>query len=207
MKLKMLNPRALLTLQDGTEVEVERIGRGRYSTAWRNCQNVYLQTNEKDYGKELISRVAEEKNPHIPACVQLDWQDGNAPYRWYRMPLYQPLTAKSVRAWEDFKALKQAREDAQRSLPYDQKRTDDADVHEVNAKFVELVEDATYLSETLKEAVRLLVEECQNYGAYTIEISKRNCAVDAEGNLILLDPVFDLAEVRSQWRKQRAARY
>jgi hypothetical protein len=38
-------------------------------------------------------------------------------------------------------------------------------------------------------------------GEYMIEITKKNCAVDAEGNLILLDPVFDWAEVRDARQK------
>jgi hypothetical protein len=181
-------------------VEVQRIGKGRYTTAWRNCSNVYLQTNEKDYGKEIVCRASREGNPHIPACTQLD--SAESVHNWYKMPLYQPLTAKSGKAWEDFKALKQMWEDARRSVSYDARRSDDQDVYATNAAFGELVEDATYLDEQMKEAVRILLDECTNYSTYTIEISKRNCAVDNAGNLILLDAVFDLAEVRAQWRKR-----
>lgn len=199
MRLKMLAPRAELTLPDGSTVEVERIGRGRYTTAWRNCSSVYLQTNERDYGKEIVSRLCDKHNPHIPACEQLEAPD--SVHNWYKMPWYKPLTAKSGKAWEDFKALKHMWEDARRANGYDPKRTDDQDAYDTNAGFVELVEGATYLDEPLKEAVRLLVDECCNYGTYTIEISKRNCAVDGAGNLILLDAVFDLAEVRGKWRK------
>lgn len=47
MKLKMLPPRALLTLPDSSQVEVERIGRGRYTTAWKNGSHVYAQTNRE----------------------------------------------------------------------------------------------------------------------------------------------------------------
>jgi hypothetical protein len=206
MRLKMLAPRAELTLPNGDKVEVERIGKGRYTTAWRNCSSVYLQTNEKDYGKEIVCRAAHSKNPHIPVCTQLE-SEGSM-YNWYKMPLYQPLTAKSGKAWQDFKVLKQMWEDARRSIGYDPKRTDEQDVYATNAAFGELVDDSTYLDESTKEAVRILLDECGNYGTYTIEITKKNCAVDGEGNLILLDAVFDLAEVRSQWKKkQQQARY
>ncbi len=203
MKIKMLAPRAALTLPNGETVEVERIGKGRYTTAWRNCSNVYLQTNEKDYGKEIVARLRDEHNPHLPACEQLD--SSESVHNWYRMPLYKPLTAKAGRAWDDYKVLHETWEDARRAVGYKPGRTDDQDVYETNAKFGELVDDATYLSGPLKEAVRLLLDECANYGTYTIEITKKNSAVDESGNLILLDAVFDLAEVRSQWKKKRSA--
>jgi len=201
MKLTMLAPRATLSLPDGTQVEVERIGKGRYTTAWRNCSSVYLQTHEKDSGKEIVCRLAEfSRNPHIPDCKRLDGDD-NQIHNWYRMPLYKPLTAKSGRAWEDFKFLRQVREESRRSLGYNTKRTDDEEAYMLNDSFRQYVDDSTYLSDSIKEAVDQLLNECSNFGAYTIEITKKNCAVDADGNLILLDAVFDLAEIRAAWRE------
>jgi hypothetical protein len=117
------------------------------------------------------------------------------------MPLYRPLTAKSGKAWEDFKLLKSLLDDARKSLGYNAKRTDYAEAYMVRSAFQEMTDHATYLQETIKEAVRQLCDECCNWGAYTIEITKKNCAVDDDGNLILLDAVFDLAEVRAKYRK------
>ena len=63
------------------------------------------------------------------------------------------------------------------------------------------MEDAVYLSDTIKEAIGQLIDECANFGPYILEVTKKNCAVDDAGHLILLDAVFDLSEVRAQWRK------
>lgn len=63
--LKSLH-KALLTLDDGREMEVQRIGRGRYTTAWANGHNVYLQVREGEYSKEIMEGLQGTK--HIPEC-------------------------------------------------------------------------------------------------------------------------------------------
>lgn len=192
MRLRMLAPQAVLTLPDGSEVHVTKLGKGRYTTAWRNCENVYLQVSERDYSKEILAGLAQvDRNKHIPDCKELERADGNSPFRWYQMPLYQPLTAKSGKAWEEFKLLKQIMENAWSSLPFSRKEAD-----ALREAVREMVDDATYLSDSIKEAVNQLVDEAANYGEYSIEFSKRNCAVDGNEVLILLDPLFDLSEVR-----------
>lgn len=204
--LKMLPPRAQLTLPDGATVEVEKIGKGRYTTAWRNSHYVYLQTHENDSSKELLSRLPD--NPHLPKVECLGIFDGNSPYRLFREPLYQPLTAKHRKAWELFKLVKTARDEAERESRHARAwtRSDPGtDAMELNQLFEDKIVDATYIPEPLKDAVRKLTYACANYGAYCIEITKKNCAVDADGNLILLDPCFDLAEVREAMEKRMKA--
>lgn len=205
MKLKM-KPTAELTLDSGEVVQVERIGRGRYTTAWRNSHNVYLQVKEIEDSKEILASLATEpRNQHIPDCKFLAWADNNSPYRWYRMPLYQPLTAKSGKAWEDFKLIKSLRDETNNERVkgmWSRGGRGDMDATEFNALFNDKVQDATYLSDALKEAIQQLVDEACNYGQYMIEITKKNCAVDNAGNLILLDPLFDYAEVKAARDRQ-----
>lgn len=197
MKLKMRPPRAELTLPDGSTVEVERIGKGRFTTAWRNCRNVYLQTHEDDSGKEILANLAfDPRNKHIPACERMDSQDGNAPYRWFKMPLYHPLTAKSGQAWQDYKILHQMQEDAWGAVCCKFGRNSGNDAYEMRNTFSEMVQGSPLLSDEIKEAVQQLVDECANYGDYSVEIVKRNCMVDDDGTLILIDPVFDLEAMR-----------
>jgi hypothetical protein len=200
-----MKPCAVLTLDDGTRLEVERIGRGRYTIAWRNSHYAYLQVHEKDNSKELLSHLS--NNPHLPKVEELGWFAGNSPYRLFREPLYQPLTAKCKAAWELFKLVKECRDEAQREHSkahgWNHTRSDATDdARELNQLFEDKIEDATYIPDKLKDAVRSLVYACGSYGAYCIEITKKNCAVDAKGNLILLDPCFDLAEVRAYWAKR-----
>ena len=114
MKLKMLPAQAILTLPDGTEKQVSKLGRGRYTTAWQNCTSVYLQTHEKDSGKEIACRLQNLRATSY-SRLQTFGIAGDSIYNWYQMPLYRPLTAKAGKAWEDFKLLKSLIEDARRS--------------------------------------------------------------------------------------------
>jgi hypothetical protein len=197
--LKMLAPRARLTLPNGESVEVERIGRGRYTTAWKNSHYVYLQTHEKDSSKDLLSHLPDNK--HLPKVERLGDFGRNSPFRLYREPLYMPLTAKCGDAWSQFKELKRMREEAERNCRTRNGFGRFADAAELNYEFDTLVQDATYLSDEIKRAVTDLTYAAGNYGEYMIEITKKNCAVDSEGNLVLLDPVFDWREVYESRQK------
>jgi hypothetical protein len=166
IKLTMLPPRARLTLDDGTTVDVERIGRGRYTTAWKNSHYVYLQTHEKDNSKDLLAHVP--ANPHIPTVTPLGYFGGQSPFRLYREPLYKPLTAKDRDAWRLFKKLHQAREDAFRDTMSKAGafRRADLDAARINEALEVRVQDDADLPETIKAAIRDLAYQCANYGAY-----------------------------------------
>lgn len=199
---------AVLTVGDKT-YEVERLGRGRYCTAWRNgTERVWLQVHEKDLSKDALAGA--EDNPHLPKCEAFGWFDGDAPYRLYREPLYKPLVAAEKRAWSEFKTLFKLAEDAWLQTISNRPWNDTSNVSARTSKYncgVEQAVRASTLPESLKEAVRILVYQAANYGDYQIEISKRNCAVGPEGQLILLDPLFDRAEVEADRnRKMKRAR-
>lgn len=198
MKLKRLPQRAMLTLPSGEQVEVERIGKGRFTTAWRNSHYVYLQVNEADLSKQLLMSLSRHGNPHIPELTHLEDS-------WYREPLYRPLTAtKSGDAWKQYRYLAKLAETCYRDAvrkPWGTRTT----AHEDATKAKQLLEDALQtedsvkqLPATLREAVYDIINETYNYGAYWLEFSKRNLAVDSVGTLILLDPVFDLEYIRKQ---------
>lgn len=194
MKLKRLF-KAILTLDNGDAVEVRRLGKGRYTEAWKAPDNVvYLKVKDGEYSKEILANLTASKQNntfHIPQCVHVSNEDVG--FRWYKMPLYFPLTASNKRAWSDFKALSKMREEAGQIQMREMSKNFMA--FDINNEFNDLVQ-ASDLSPSIKEAVDLLVNEAVNYGEYLIEITKKNCAVDDCGNLILLDPLFDWDEVK-----------
>lgn len=193
IKLKPLR-KAVLTIDD-KQVEVERLGKGRYTTAWANCSNVYLQTHEKDYSKEILSRI--EPMKHLPQVKLLG--EMQPPWRLYQEPKYEPLMASERKAWEDFKVLTSLIDDTRKALIYN-RFNQPWDAYSFNGHFLELVECSLNVSADLKDAIRELINAAGNYSQYCIEITKKNCAVDGDGNLILLDPLFDLDEVRSSMK-------
>lgn len=207
--LKLKAPCAVLTV-NGHEHHVERIGKGRYCTAWRNgAENVWLQVHESDLSKDALADCS--SNPHLPKVERFDWFDDNAPFRLYREPLYQPLLARHKQAWADFRQIYKLWNDAHSATcQWNDMRNVSVRVNNCNTAFAELV-GASTLAEPLKEAVRELVEQAACYGDYQIEISKRNCAVDSAGNLILLDPMFDRAELEqdraAKMKRTRIAAY
>jgi hypothetical protein len=178
-----------LTLDNGETVEVERIGKGRFSTAWRNCAHVYLQTKENDYGKEMYSHLS--PNKHLPA-IEYAGEFGHT-YKLYKAPLYQPLTAKHKQAWADFKTLQGIWESAQIASRAKWNGPLAYRVLIVRQTFRDLTNDATYLSDDLKDAVNQLLDACENYGdTWTLEVVKKNSCVSESGDLILLDYIFDM---------------
>jgi hypothetical protein len=190
---------------DGKAYRVERIGKGRYSTAWRSGDTVFVQTSEKDYGKELLCYLS--GTPHLPTIEAIG---SHGAYNWYKMPFYRKLTTRSTGAWADFRYLqelqKTAEQMARRTVGF---RNDDHYPHICNHNLVELVEGAPILAPRYSDSLAKLSDWCCNYGqSWLIEtLQPRNCAVDSHGELILLDPVFDLAELRAdQDRKAKAAR-
>lgn len=190
--------RALLTLDGQEPIEVERLGQGRYTTAWVNSHWVYLQTHEKDQSKAIMEAAGSIR--HVPQVEYLGFM--NPCWNVYKEPKYKKLTAASKEAWQDFRMLEQTLADAARSLyRYGPKPS----AAEVNARFVETL--PVTCSQALREAVEALVNEAINYGEYRFEIRRGNLAVGYEGELILLDPLFDQAEVEAYWEKRRMKSY
>jgi len=195
MNLKRLPARAMLTLPNGSSVEVERIGSGRYTTAWRNNHFVYLQTHEDDRSKEILLRIDGE-HLHIPRVERLEWDERNKKYEWYREPLYKPLTAKSGDAWKQFKILHKYYNGAySEAMKRDSYRWD---AYTFNGVLREDMENDDQLPQSLRDAVIALIDEAGDYGQYMVEITKKNSAVDDDGRLILLDPLFNLQELRDE---------
>jgi hypothetical protein len=191
--LKRIPARAILRYGYIT-VEVQRLGAGRYTTAWRDVLNpemVYLQVSEKDFSKEMLTFMQDYK--HIPQLEQLESFDNDS--RLYRTKFYRKLTAKHTEAWETYKILATCIEQAKCDTPFN------SPPHVYNQLFDDAVQDKVYLSNEIKETIHALVDWCQSYGEYCIEICPKNLAVDDDGTLVLLDPCFDQKEVKESYKK------
>jgi hypothetical protein len=208
-KLKPLH-RAILTLPDGSPVEVERIGRGRYTTAWatvayHNGSKVYLQTNEKDASKEILAGFSGK--PYLPEIERLGNFEGD--YQLYVMPRYSKVTAKDTpAAWAQLKELIRLRELAVSWAL--QRRGINWDGYDLNDSFREALREEPHgLPEELVESLEELLDAAGNYGEYAVEFRRANVAADPAGRLVLLDPLYDVAEVRESHKaaRQRANRY
>jgi hypothetical protein len=204
--------RAILTLPDGSPVEVERIGKGRYTTAWATVaygdgsKVVYLQTSEKDASKEVLASLSGK--PHLPKIEHLGSFERRE-YRLYVMPRYRKVTARDTpTAWRQLKELIRLREMAATWAM--QRRSITWDGYDLNDCFREaLREESHELPEELVESLTELLDAAANYGEYAVEFRRANVAADAAGRLVLLDPLYDVAEVREANRaaRQRANRF
>ena len=205
-KLRMLPPLAVLTFGDSREVEVQKLGRGRYTTAWRSIADpttVYLQVREGENSKELLSRLAAK---HIPVLERVGTL-GDCDL--YKSRYYSKLTAKSGEAWRHFRALQKHIQQAHIEQQATRSRlSGDAErARQTNDRFQFFVEEDETLPDSLREAIVSIVTWAASYTGYLIEICAKNLAVDSDGALILLDPIFDLTEVlgaSDRARRERA---
>ena len=119
----------------------------------------------------------------------------------YLTQFYEPLTAAVKPAWSLFRTLEKYRKQAWESMrPKAYGTRERVNVQAVNERFASLVEEDEELPQSIRDDVRQLVDLACSYGDYLIEIAKRNLAVDGE-TLILLDPVFDYAEMERATRE------
>lgn len=203
---------ARLTLDSGEVLTLERIGKGMFHTCYvdRASSQVYSVTIERsagsDYSKEILSHpqlgCGGTTNPHIPTVEYLGDIDGRD-NRVYRMPLYFPLRAENKTAWEQFKRLESAKHDAWTAVCHEQvitgwgtkQKMRMSDIGRlVNQRVCSMT--AETLPVTLHTALIELTDAAANYGSsYCLEFSRKNCMVDGNGTLILLDVLFDLETV------------
>jgi hypothetical protein len=192
-RIKQLAPRYHLTPNEGPSIEVERIGRGRYCTAYRDLsgdrRRVYLRVKPEDNSKHILSDCPQ--NPYLPELEQIGSIGDDDLWRtWF----YNRLTARAKHAWAEYRILQKAQEEV-RGI-----RFQDRPGYALGAwgydAMAAIIERVQPQSERLAEVLQTICDSAANYGSsYTFEFAPRNLATDDNGYLILLDPVFDLEEV------------
>lgn len=203
--LKRHPMRAALTLDNGHVAEVETLGRGRYTIAWKvlnDPSTVYLQVKEGtdgDYSKEILSHL--QGYAHIPILEKIGEVGALA---LYRTRFYSRLTAKYPAAWSQYRTLAAYQAKAWAALRTPAIGYHRPDVGQVNERFADMVASDETLPASLRDTCEQLVSWCGSYGEYVIEFAPRNLAVDAACGLILLDPCFNYAEMYNARRKKEA---
>lgn len=193
-KLRRINTIELTPTEGGNPIAARFLGKGRFSEAYRSADGrVLIISKETDYSKEIACNLGTHK--HLPECKHIGWIGER---RIYQMPFYKKLLAKeSPKAWADFKALREAREEAWTEQVIQSKDPSCWNGYNViNAT-------ADRLRGPLRDAILEIAATTANYGSsWTIEVSKRNVGVSETGNLVLFDCWFDL-EVIDRERQRR----
>lgn len=177
------------------------LGKGMFCQAFRRLDTGrVLCFCKEDFTKEILT-WDQCKLPHIPDVTRVDRMD-DADYI-YEMPYYEKLTASNKAAWSAYKALDAAWEQGRRKAIGKGAKTNQS-FHalgaDINRYTIEAAKTAGNVPEAIIEALEAIADSASNYGQhYTFEFAPRNLKVDADGNLILLDVIFDakaLFEIR-----------
>jgi hypothetical protein len=198
-------------------IRIKQIGKGAFTTAYVTVEaptpRVFLVASAEVVDKELLASAHDEapQNPHLPRVEKFGYTTDDQTV--YVMPLYRaPLRkADSPEGWRDFSILKKCREQAWSEVSKSARGLG-AMTHrgyDVNEATLACAE-ASGVRPAVLEALRALVDTASNYGASQVfEFAARNLATDADGNLVLLDPLFDMERLERQraaaMRQRRAA--
>jgi hypothetical protein len=190
-------------------IRVKQIGKGSFTTAYVTTEaptpRVFLVASDEVVDKEILASAhdAAPTNPHLPRVEKFGYTTGDQTI--YVMPLYRaPLRkADSPEGWRDFSILKKCREQAWSEVSKSARGLG-AMTHrgyDVNEATLACAE-ASGVRPAVLEALRALVDTASNYGASQVfEFAARNLATDADGNLVLLDPLFDMERLERQRRE------
>ena len=202
--------RGILSSPESGPIAVRRIGKGAFATAYADDDdNVYVTVPEDIYDKEILADIHRDdpENPHLPAVEHLGYTRTG---KVFAMPLYRmPLRKADTHDWQAYQILRRCWQEAQTAV-YNRARAKGWNTihmgHNVLAETVECAEQAG-MSGPLLEAMEALRDGASNYGAsYTFEISPRNVGSDEDGNLVLVDVLFDMEKLeRMRAAKRRAA--
>ena len=229
IKLKKIGKGAFSTAY--VEVREDTRAEGRAGPKPR----VFVFSGAEVVDKELLAMAldAAPNNPHLPKVERFgNVGDTNV----YVMPLYNSpfRKADSPQGWKDFSAIKKCREQAwrdisQRGTTYREEyappiggifaggtrrvgRPPDMTHrgYDVNFATVECAK-ASGVRPAVVEALEALMDTASNYGASQVfEFAPRNLATDDEGNLVFLDPLFDMERLerqRAEARRRAGARW
>lgn len=183
---------------DGQEYAGEYLGKGAFAEAFRVEGDVFCFVKE-DWTKEAISDIDQ---PHLPRIERVDVQedrDGENIYV-YKMPFYEPLTAKCRTAWMEYRELERALAEARAAFSHRPGGVYNG--YEIMCRTIERAN----VSDELRAALETLRDSAMNYGSsITFEFAPRNLGVDESGRLVLRDVLFD-QEIMEKRNREYVAR-
>ena len=190
-------------ISDRPVATVERLGAGTWCTAYRDVsspETVYLRVKPGDSSKHILSDC---DGSHIPQLERIGMSGDDD---IWRTRYYERLSAKHKAAWSQYRRL--SKENMAARVANMHQAWNSGPRSSVDWGYAAMVDTVSRMDgtadRTLQEALQAIVDSAANYGqSYTFEFAPRNLAVDGDGTLILLDPIFDLEAIR---QKQDAAR-
>lgn len=182
---------------DGQTVKIKKIGKGTFSSIYFGDDNmvyamVSTNSHEIDYSKEAVAQFADHDNKHVPQIevIENEYYFGKLGYvNIYRMPKYNKLSGENLQTVNKIiAAYKKVINECYRCKAY-----------ELSNKIIEAI-NSLQIADTLKDAIQEIYDASCNYSdSYMIEFAKRNIMQDDNGNIILLDIIFNqkaLAELK-----------
>lgn len=198
-------------------IDVQYLGKGAFCTAYRiPGGDVILKCKDSCPEKEVIKLWGMD-SPYTPKIEEVyDAESPTEDYTVWRMPYYEPLTARNKEAWRIFRELKRAREDAVGKVRGNLHATGrSANAYsnyfwltysnEINNTLIDLAN----VPEDVKEALQNMSDCAASYGSdMCMEFQAKNLGVDSEGHIIFRDIIFStkkVMEIRREYlEKQRA---
>ena len=172
--------------EDFIIINARFLGAGEFAKCFLYDNFVYsfvkYGNRESDYSKEAISLYTDENNPHIPEFEKLDSPSDF--YMIFKSPYYKELTTENKEAWKIAKELKRIWQNTQYSIHKNGWNT--------NEDIINRLKESAIIPDSIIEAIESINVACSNYGLdYYLEFPKRNLKVNDNGELILLDCIFN----------------
>ena len=197
----VLTRRGELLTPDGP-IPLKPIGKGMFSKIYRqdtpdangHLGRVVAIVGEGVWDKEIMADAHEAApdNPHLPAVERLGMlSDGR---RVYVMPHYAAPYRKGNAKASDHKAFQAIRKCVSETW---------SGLSDQPHHVLDCIREAG-IDHAIVDAVEVLADTASNYGdSYKVEFSPSNTATDKDGNLVLLDLLFDRDAVRKSFQQKR----
>jgi hypothetical protein len=213
-KVLLLQQKGFLITPD-EKIRIREIGRGLFSRAYieefpaTESPRVFLRTDSDADDKELLvaAKRRHPRNPHLPSTKFVGYGEDS---RFYVMPYYNAPLRKSASpvAWEQYQIMKACFKERSpwahppepiMSLKDAFSRPPGPDGIEINEKVYKCAKK-NRLAAPVLEALGALIDAARDIAPdYTLEFYPRNLATDDEGNIVLLDVMFNPANVATRW--------
>jgi len=189
-----------------------KIGKGSFATVYLGVDNmVYMEIEDgTDPTKELLSmiNIYEGPQPHIPIVKRMGWNTKKGKdYTIFQSPLYRvPLRKKDFpKEYAIMKQLQKMLEYSYNRLSFSQMGSCYAG-HELRNVFLSAIQDIGAPKgvtnsewQSVVTALELMLRYAEDFGdTIYMEFPARNLGTDANGQLILLDILFDKKELLKQ---------
>lgn len=213
-----LRTRPLALVSPDGVIPLEKIGQGMFAAVYRETmgkQRVFSIVDEGVFDKEIAAMVYEgdSRNPHLPRVERFGMlTDGRTVFTmpFYTAPYRVANANPASRA--AFTALRKCIGSIYPKIDARTGRSAERG-YEVAARKLACIEEAgAKIPPKLVDAIRGLHEMSMNYDdQYDFEFSPRNVATDDQGNLVLLDVLFNRDHVdrvrKAKARKATASRW